>query len=442
MSNRIGNRKHGQSTATSLHADPKLVLLAAVLGLLIAITPPAQAQTYTVLYNFCSQPNCTDGEYPAGPLVQDNDGNLYGTTLLGGSSTACPPWNGCGTVFKLAADGTYTVLHSFAGSPDGAEPNGGLVLDADGNLYGTTSSGGTGTGNDCSYLGCGTVFKLAPDGTETVLYSFTDGADGAWPQGGLALDAKGNLYGAAFNGGPYMCENYSSCGTIFKVSPSGKETTLWDFTGDKDDGNPNGGLVRDAQGDLYGTTAQQGDLDLTAGTVFELTASGKYKRLHAFNLGPRGGSPLAGLVRDAQGNLYGTTYFGGILSCYYDGFYDNGCGVVFEITATKKETVLHKFTDGKDGALPMTGLVLDGQGNLYGTTQYGGDPSCYDGELYGCGVIFEIPKNGKEIPLYAFTEQSDGGYLTSGLIVDSVGNLYGVTGGGVNNRGVLYKLTP
>jgi len=426
----------------SMHVGPRLVLLAALLGLLIMVAPPAQARTYTVLYNFCSQPNCADGEYPSSPLVQDNDGNLYGATLLGGSRTACPPWNGCGALFKLATDGTYTVLHSFAGSPDGAEPNGGLVLDAEGNLYGTTSSGGTGTGVDCSYLGCGTVFKLAPDGTETVLYSFTDGADGASPQGGLALDAQGNLYGAAFTGGPYLCSNFLNCGTIFKLSPSGVETTLWTFTGGKDDGNPNGGLVRDAQGNLYGTTDQQSELDPFPGTVFEITAAGKHKRLHAFNEGPRGGSPLAGLVRDGQGNLYGTTYFGGILSCYYDGFYDSGCGVAFEITAAKKEKVLHKFSDGNDGALPQAGLVLDGQGNLYGTTQYGGDPSCYDGNEYGCGTIFEIPKNGKETVLYAFTPESDGGAPTTGLILDSMGNLYGVTGGGVNRGGVLFKLAP
>jgi uncharacterized repeat protein (TIGR03803 family) len=409
--------------------DSKLVLLVALLALLVLNTQPAQAQAYSVLHNFCAQPNCADGNSPTGALVQDKNGNLYGTTFVGGTGPKCDGYHsGCGTVFELSPTGVYTVLYSFTGSPDGGGPLGGLVRDAKGNSYGTTELGGV--------YNSGTVFELTSNGTEKVLYSFMGGADGALPLGRLVRDAKGNLYGTTDGGGlQYGCSQEFGCGTVFELSPRGTETTLYTFTGGVDDGNPLAGVVRDAQGNLYGTTAQLWDFGPMPGTVFKLTPSGIETQLYSFLGGTDGSGPDGELVKDAKGNLYGTTYYGGIQSCY-DGM-QNGCGVVFKVTPSGKETVRHRFTGRKDGGYPTTGLVQDAQGSLYGTTPSGGDPSC------GCGVIFMIPKKGKEVVLHTFTGGADGGGPQAGLLRDAKGNLYGTTAyGGANGQGVVFKLTP
>jgi uncharacterized repeat protein (TIGR03803 family) len=341
-------------------------------------------------------------------LIQDSAGNFYGTTQLGGTSNL-------GTVFKLDPMGTETVLHSFAGGADGANPYSGLVQDSTGNLYGTTYYGGA--------PNHGTVFKLDPTGTETVLYSFAGGTDGANPYASLVQDPAGNLYGTTQRGGA------SGQGTVFKVDTAGTETVLYTFTGGSDGGVPDGALVLDAAGNLYGTTFGGGHVcvhrRIYCGVVFKLDTTGTEIVLHTFTGGTDGFFPVAGLVRDSAGNLYGTT---------------SDAGTIFQLDATGNETVLYSFTGGAGGGTPYAGLVRDPTGNLYGTTNYGGDSTCGNGS--GCGVVFQLDTTGREIVLYTFTGGADGANPELGsLIRDSAGNLYGTTQfGGPSNNGVVFKI--
>jgi len=293
----------------------------------------------TVLHSFGN--GMGDGSSPFAGLVRDSSGNLYGTTYSGGAS-------GYGTVFMLDTTGKETVLHSFAGGADGKAPiYGSLVRDGSGNLYGTTKLGGA--------SGVGTVFKVTKTGKETVLYSFTNGLDGGYPFAGLVRDTSGNLYGTTYSGGA------SSVGTVFKVTKTGTETVLYSFSGGADGEYPYAGLVRDSLGNLYGTTSEGGASNV--GTVFKVTPTGQETVLYSFAGGTDGANPFAGLVRDRKGNLYGTTEAGGA----------SGVGTVFKLSATGQETVLHTFTGATmDGANPFGGLVRDAAGNLYGTTFVGG----------------------------------------------------------------------
>ena len=307
---------------------------------------------------------------------------------------------------------TYNVLHSFSGGADGKTPYG-LVRDQAGNLYGTTASGGASNS--------GTVFKLDASGTETVLYTFTGGADGKLPIGPLVLDPSGNLYGTTNDGGkPYACFlGYFGCGVVFKLDAAGEGTVLYTFTGGTDGGEPYSvGLVRDASGNLYGTTAAGGTSD--EGTVFKLDTTGKETVLYSFGSG--GVEPFAGLVRDASGNLYGTTTNGG-----------SGFGVVFKLDTAGKETVLHKFTGGADGAVPYAGLVLDAAGNFYGTTTAGGASNF--------GTVFKLDTAGTETVLHSFTGGADGAVPYAGLVLDAAGNFYGTTtAGGASNFGTVFEI--
>ncbi|HEY6293676.1 MAG TPA: choice-of-anchor tandem repeat GloVer-containing protein, partial [Terriglobia bacterium] len=342
----------------------------------------------SVLYSFTGG---TDGAYPVAGLVRDAAGNLYGTALAGGDlNCSARGFSGCGTVFEVSAGGTESVLHSFTGAPDGSGPYAGLVRDAAGNLYGTTYDGGD--LNCGAPYGCGTVFEVSAGGTESVLYSFTGGTDGASPAAGLVRDAAGNLYGTTGGGGHLNCSFFgnSGCGTVFEVSAGGTESVRYTFTGADGDGAiPLAGLARDAAGNLYGTTPYGGDLNCNSpdgcGTVFEVSAGGTERVLHIFTGGADGGNPAAGLVRDAAGNLYGTTLYGGDLNCSNFGL---GCGTVFEVSAGGTERVLYSFTGGLDASLPGAGLVRDAAGNLYGTTSYGGDLNC--NPPYGCGTVFGL----------------------------------------------------
>ncbi len=302
----------------------------------------------TVLYNFTEG---TDGGNPSGGLITDAKGNLYGTASTGGSRF--------GTVFKLNAKGKETVLHSFDDT-DGSSPYAGLIMDAKGNLYGTTETGGK---------GYGVVFKMNKKGTETVLHTFARGADGAFPYAGLVMDAKGNLYGTTESGGT------PEVGTVFKVDKAGTETVLYSFKRAPDGYGPYGGLVADAKGNLYGAAYDGGTHAF--GTVFKVTKTGKETVLYNFAGGSDGANPRSGLVMDAKGNLYGTTYVGGA-----------GHGTVFKVTSKGKETVLYRFTGGTDGSLPFGDLVMDAQGNLYGTAIDAGDLSC--GAGVGCGTVFKL----------------------------------------------------
>jgi uncharacterized repeat protein (TIGR03803 family) len=248
---------------------------------------------------------------------------LYGTTYYGGTG----PCNdgqgvGCGTVFRLDKSGNETILHSFSGGTDGANPPGsGLVRDATGNLYGTALSGGD--------LGQGTVFKLNRTGKVTVLHTFTDGTDGGQPSGGLIRDTAGNLYGTTVTGG--SCQyNQNGCGTVFKLNKANRETVLYDFMGGSSDGLfPFAGVIQDAAGNFYGTTHQGGDSCAPdgCGTVFKLDTKGKETVVRSFKGGNDGVFPQAGVISDAAGNLYGTTSEGGGAGCG-----GSGCGVIFKVT--------------------------------------------------------------------------------------------------------------
>jgi uncharacterized repeat protein (TIGR03803 family) len=419
--------------------------LAVMLLLAVAATPWAQAQ-YEVLYRFHGKTKA-DGATPGAGVILDAAGNLYGTTEYGGDIN-CFPEVGCGVVFKLnPGTGEETVLYTFTGATDGAGPNAGLIRDAAGNLYGTTPEGGH---LNCQALqdlphpkGCGVVFKLDTTGKETVLHSFTGGGDGGVPEANVIRDAAGNLYGTTEGGG-------DCCGVVFKLNPdTGEETVLYAFTGGTDGGLPLAGVIQDAAGNLYGATVNRGDLNCFppngCGVVFRLDSTGKETALYAFTGGADGAFPFAGVIQDTAGNLYGTTENGGDLTCIVT----LGCGVVFRLDTTGKETVLYTFTGGADGGLPAAGVIRDAAGNLYGTTQNGGDLTC--GAPYGCGVVFKLDTTGKETVLHTFTGGVDGAF-PGGLNQDAAGNLYGTTAGGGDPNcssfvyssgcGVVFKLTP
>jgi uncharacterized repeat protein (TIGR03803 family) len=407
-------------------------LLAIVLLLLSFAIQPVQAQTFTVLYDFT---NGTDGGIPAPTLIRDQAGNLYGTTSQGGGINYfnCNPPQGCGNVFKIDPRGQETVLYDFKDSPDGASPMAGLIRDAAGNLYGTTLLGGTSNS--------GAIFKVDKSGKETVLYSFTGGRDGGFPLAAVILDAAGNLFGTTSIGGDLSCQvgQRTGCGVVFKLARTGKLTVLHRFHG-SDGADPFAGLVRDKSGNLYGTTSAGGTGCYDGcGTVFKLDKTGKLTVLHVFTDGTDGAVPGWGaLIQDAAGNLYGTTQWGGDLSCNNNGA---GCGTVFKLDKAGKETVLYNFTSGTDGGLPAGALVRDAAGNLYGTTSAGGDLRCNGGG--GCGTVFKLDKTGKETVLHSFEDNSDGTFPEAGLVRDASGNLYGTTSwDGHVNFGVVFKLTP
>jgi uncharacterized repeat protein (TIGR03803 family) len=394
----------------------------------------AWAQTESVLYSFCAQNNCTDGAGPTAGLVFDQKGNLYGTTQYGGA----------GVVFKLTPKGKQTVLYSFCAKPncaDGAGPSAGVVFDQKGNLYGTTANGGTHNGCNLG-IGCGVVFKVTPKGKETVLYSFcaqSGCTDGASPFGGLVFDQEGNLYGTTGAGGVYNRDcNPEGCGVVFKLTPKGKETVLHSFctrTNCADGWLPVGGLIFDQNRNLYGVTSGGGANG--HGVVFQLSPKGKETVLYSFcarNNCSDGDGP-SGVVFDQTGNLYGTTRIGGAY----------GWGVVFKLTPTRKETVLHSFcaqSSCTDGAEPVAGVVFDQKGNLYGTTQWGGD----NGLGNESGAVFKLTPDGKETVLYSFCTQDncyDGNEPEAGLTLNERGNLYGTAQyGGAYGGGVVFKVTP
>jgi uncharacterized repeat protein (TIGR03803 family) len=331
------------------------------------------------------------------------------------------------------------TLYSFkggSGDGDGLYPHAGLVLDAKGNLYGTTYGGGWGVGNpNFIAMGCGTAFKLTPGGKETVLYQFdangggTSGTDGCTADAGLILDSSGNLYGVNPLGG---YEYYT--GVVFKLDPLGNETILHIFLLYSGDGAyPSSTLLRDQSGNLFGTTAQ-GGATANFGTVFQIDPGGNETLLYSFSGGSDGGNPQRSrLLLDPSGNLYGLTTEGGNTNCNPGG-YPPGCGVVFKVTPSGKETVLYTFQGGNDGSFPLGDLVQDGSGNLYGVTPFGG--------ANNNGTVFRLSDNGQFTVLYTFLPGLDG-RPESGVILDTAGNLYGVTSlGGTYHRGSVFKLDP
>jgi uncharacterized repeat protein (TIGR03803 family) len=379
-------RNHGRSGQRAARA----LLACAIVAAGVA---RAQTATETVIYSFSDFPN---GANPYAPLFRDPDGNLYGTTNQGGAANV-------GVVFRLSASG-YKVLYSFKGGTDGANPDSGVVLDSAGNIYGTTYLGGA--------ANAGVVYKLTPSGHETLLYSFTGGADGANPYAGVILDKAGNLYGTTYQGGSV------NMGVVYRVSAAGKETVLHNFTGTPDGANPYAGVTSDASGNLYGTTYGGGIND--TGAVYKLAPSGQMSVLHSFPTENGGGAaPYSGVVRDSAGNLYGTT-----------------SGAVYKLGPAGTYRLLHEFGGaGVDPTEPRWGVVLDSAGDLYGTTEHGG--------MAGLGVVYKLDTRGGFKVLYQFPGgQASGAYANfpnAVVVLDSEGNIYGTSPhGGV--EGMIYEV--
>lgn len=348
----------------------------------------AAAPTYKVLTNFAG----SDGSNPFSALAAAPSGTLYGTTNYGGAANL-------GVVFSVTPPGKITALYSFKGGNDGANPVGPLAYDAAGNLYGTTYQGGA--------AGLGTVFKLAPDGTETVLHSFAGGQDGANPASGILRSKAGTLYGTTDSGG-----GNANFGTVFTIDAKGRERILHGFTGQPDGRSPNDGLVLDAKGNLFGTTVFGGVGN--TGSAFEIAADGKEKVIYSFSADNTGDTPANGLTQDAAGNLYGTTLSGGTTFN----------GVIYKLTPAGKEMVLYSFTGGNDGSEPRGVLVRDKAGNLFGVAGQGG--------AQNYGEVFKLTPAGKLHVLHSFAGGSDGDTPLAGLTADrpsSPGYLYGTTAG-------------
>jgi uncharacterized repeat protein (TIGR03803 family) len=304
------------------------------------------AGTESVLYSFTGE---ADGSTPYAGVIHDSAGYLYGVTTYGGESN-------CGTVFKLDLTGNITVLYTFTGEADGCNPEGGLVHDSNGTLYGTTFWGGL---DDV-----GVIFAVTAIGGQAVLHNFRGTPDGQWTDASL-IQMAGNLYGTTEIGGKY------DYGTVFRVDDTGMLTVLYNFEGEADGANPQSGLTSDSAGNLYGTTLTGGTTG--DGVVFMLDTTGVETTLHSFAGPPTDGSlPHAGVIRDSSGNLYGTTYTGG----------SAGFGIVYTLNTMGTESVLYNFTGGADGGYPYAGVVRNAAGNLYGTTSTGGTA--------GAGVVFML----------------------------------------------------
>jgi hypothetical protein len=435
---------------------PLLLLIAILISAGSAsAAPAAPADKFTtVLYRFHGN---HDGENPAANLIEDQAGNLYGTTEYGGVSFY-------GTVFELSPPGapggawTETTLYSFTNTGDGARPTAGLIFDHVGNLYGTTSDSAAG--------GFGEVFELSPPNirggawTETVLYSFQGGTDGAYPSGGVIIDSAGNLYGATSN-------------SVFQLSPPAYRGGAWTFTllhefacCTSDGWNSLAGLVMDQHGNLYGTTEWGGFFQSQycqfegCGTVFEISPPGApggawtEQVLHAFTGDNDGYNPFSGVILDGAGNLYGTTYGGGTLIG----------GIAYQLSPPAQQggawtnTVLHNFSyTATDGAVPVASLILDQAGHLYGTAEVGGKTCFLNGTPFGCGVVYAlappVTKGGPwtEAVLFFFARgRLDAKNPVASLIFTKHGNLVGTTvaggynicGSGEGGCGTVFMLTP
>lgn len=400
----VGRARAGRASAIHFALLFGLVFLASV-------SQPAESQTYAVIHKFTN--TGSDGATPYGGPVLDRLGNLYGTTYLGGTY-------GNGSVYRLFPHGsswTYTSLYSFKNEPDGSGPAfGSLAIGADRALFGTTEGGG--------YFG--TTFVVCP-GREAVIHSFGMGTDGAQPIGGVVLDSLGNFYGTTSLGGTY------GNGTVFEEKRSGlkwTESVLYNFAGGSDPINPAAGVTLDPQGNLYGTASLGGANGY--GAVYKLSRSGSgwsETVLYDFQGLSDGQNPVGGLVIDKAGNLYGTTFDGGI----------NGGGTVYELSpsgGTWTFTVLYSFTGGYGG--PYNKLTLDGKGNIYGFTNGEG--------ANGLGSVFKLtPTTGgwTYADLYDFVGGSEGGQPYGSVAVDDAGNVFGTAViGGSDNQGVVFEITP
>ncbi len=411
------------------NARRRILALSIVLGVsgIFGALAASGAIKEVVLYSFGNRP---DGQNPFGKLLVGPNGKLYGTTASGGKF-------GNGSAFELSRSGSgwkTTILHSFTGNEDGYAPQGGLIADSKGNLFGTASGGGN---LNCDTVGCGNVFELSPKKngwTFQDLYNFVGGDnDGDLPTGNLVFDNAGNLYGATIHGGEF------DGGVVFELSPLGggkwQETPIYIFG--VEGGAPNGDLVFDKSGNLYGATELRN-------TVFQLSNNGgSWTEADILDLGGAyGETPMAGLAMDGAGNLYGTTSRGGSENC----FGQFGCGAVFEVSPNGNGGwtghALYAFKGGSDGQLPEGVLLLGSAGNLYGTTNEGGGSGCQFG--FGCGTAFRLAhKNGawNETVLHSFGTGNDGQSPNAGLATDNAGHLLGTTGdGGKNGFGAVFAI--
>ena len=381
---------------------------------LILAAVVAAAPTETVLHLFTP----SEGADLESPLVFDGAGNLFGTTYAGGQYAL-------GTVYELSpiqgGGWTLTVLYNFTGGADGDYPLGGVILDASGNLYGTTGSGGT--------SGHGVVYKLTSGmggWTQNVLYTFTGGNDGGGPYGEVVFDAAGNLYGTTNGYGAHMF------GVVYELTPSGgswTQTVLHAFAGGKDGDYPIAGLTLDRHGNLFGMTAGG------VGTAYKLThsMSGRWHYHFLFDFGGPGAmgqTPQGTPALDPAGHIFGATYSS-----------SNAKGLVFELSSSHglwTEKVLYQFTNGPNGSNPAGAVVLDGSGNVYGTTQQGGTS--------GTGVAFKLTHHSgswTQSVLHTFpTGADDGEDPSAAMIFDAAGNLYGTTLVGFGHGGVVFEITP
>jgi len=415
--------------------------IAILFALTVVATQAAQAQTFTVIHSFTGGP---DGGVPTAGVIMDAAGNLYGTAYNGGLPN-CD--SGCGTVFKLTNTGSGWIvkpLYAFKGGDDGAYPSARVTIGPDGTLYGTTIAGGIGPCFDNNQPGCGIVFNLKPTANvqpnalggwiETVLYRF-QGTDGGQPQyADLIFDKAGDLYGTSSSGGPGMF------GTVYELMPSNGSwtlNTLHGFNGD-DGAFPTSGVIFDNAGNLYGVVAGISSCAYACGAVYELTPSGSgwaEKSLYVFQDGNDGGDPGGGVILDGSGNLYGGTTAYGM----------GRGGTVYELTPSGGAWIfnlLYSLTGGQGGG-PRDSLVMDKAGNLYGAAN--GDGS------HKWGSIFKLtPFNGgwTYTDLYDFTGGKDGGWPRGSLVLDANGNLYGTTmtggegGCSFTGCGVVFKITP
>jgi uncharacterized repeat protein (TIGR03803 family) len=400
------------------HSTPPLVFLSLSLLLVsVLLFPgrPAQAQSYKVLYSFTGPTG--DASWPNG-VLRESDGTFYGVTCYGGMS-----YNG--TAFSFSPQGKETILYNFLGGY-GSCPD--SLLSWNGQFYGATETGGS--------EGGGAIFRLGKNGSEFVLHSFPR-ADAPHLYFG---DGKGNFYGTS-GGGAF------GYGTIFKIDSSGNLIVLYNFGFYNSAGYSPGNLYADKRGNLYGVTFDGADPNCKCGALFRLDSGGVLKVLHVFTGGTDGAYP-SGLVGDEEGNVYGGTIFGGSSNANCP----TGCGTIYELTASGQYKILYNFTGLPDGESP-TEIVRDAAGNLYGITDYGGDAKCYSyfNNGIGCGVVFKLDTAGREAVLHAFVAAPDGAYPNS-LFWDSDGVLYGVTltGGDANcsmfgsytGCGTIFELTP
>jgi uncharacterized repeat protein (TIGR03803 family) len=389
-------------TVTNLHAfigsdgaSPQGGLVVAGNGNLYGTTPIQGASnsgtafvittggSFALLHSFAGG---LDAGVAYGGLVQGGDGNLYGTTFDGGASTY-------GSVFRISTGGAFARLYSFTGGNDGHGPEAGLARGNDGNLYGTTQSGGA--------YGGGVVFRVSTNGAFTRLYSFTGGADGDSPRAGLVAASDGRLYGTTYYGGT------NSDGAIFRITTGGSFARLYSFTGGSDGSNPSASLLQAGDGNVYGTTSGGGTNG--HGTIFRLSTSGTFSLIYTFSGGTDAAGPYAGLMQAGDGNLYGTAYSGGAY----------GHGAIFRVTTNGSFSLRYSFNGGNDGENPYGNLIQGNDSNLYGTTYGNLSPGGY-------GTVFRFGTNGSLTTLYSFTAQDDGA-APNAIMQASDGNLYGIT---------------